>query len=344
MRRLSVFNFFIAALALAAAAAAGDFPVRNFHNASIRDLGGTGDLEADFRALASGIDDPAWIGYAMPRIPGGGRRWNGDSRCGTLYLEDGREDHDHGGAEAGTFLVLLRVAGAEVVKVRAVSTDCDVDAGGLDVHAFSSVEPRQSLDLLVDLADRGRRLAAETLFAIAFHDEPAADAILERVALGDLDWGRENQAVLWLGSLRGRPGFEILERLARTSDDAGLRHDVTFGLHVSRLPEALEVLIAMARRDASRRVRRQALFWLSQEAGRRAVEEIERATEEDPDLEVKKYAIFALSQLPPDQGVPLLVRHARTHPHPEVRKKAMFWLGQSGDERALDFFEEILLD
>jgi hypothetical protein len=33
---------------------------------------------------------------------------------------------------------------------------------------------------------------------------------------------------------------------------------------------------------------------------------------------------------------------ARKNRNKEVRKDAMFWLGQSGDPRALAFFEEVL--
>jgi HEAT repeat protein len=63
---------------------------------------------------------------------------------------------------------------------------------------------------------------------------------------------------------------------------------------------------------------------------------------DDPDREVRKKAVFSLSQLPKDEGVPKLIAVARTHRDPEVRKQAMFWLGQSGDERAVQFFEDVL--
>ena len=39
----------------------------------------------------------------------------------------------------------------------------------------------------------------------------------------------------------------------------------------------------------------------------------------------------------------VLLGIARQHPQPRVRKEAIFWLGQSGDPKALDLFEEILL-
>ena len=62
----------------------------------------------------------------------------------------------------------------------------------------------------------------------------------------------------------------------------------------------------------------------------------------DPDSEVRRRAVFAISQLPKDEAVPKLIELARRHRDPEVRQQAMFWLGQSGDSRALRFFEEVL--
>ena len=69
---------------------------------------------------------------------------------------------------------------------------------------------------------------------------------------------------------------------------------------------------------------------------------ITAAIENDPDTDVNRRAVFALSQLPKDAGVPLMIDVARKNKNPAVRKQAMFWLGQSGDRRALRFFEEIL--
>jgi hypothetical protein len=40
--------------------------------------------------------------------------------------------------------------------------------------------------------------------------------------------------------------------------------------------------------------------------------------------------------------VPALIALAESHRDREVREQAMFWLGQSGDPRALTFFEQVL--
>lgn len=344
--------------ALARELSVQNFPVQNFQHAQIHAVDRSGDLASDFRTLAKRIQAPAWVSYALPRAArhqpyehhhvGSHHEasQHGASHCGTYYLEGRQQGHSqqniHDDGKSETFLVLLRVADGEVRKIHGISSACDIDAGGLDVHAFSAVDPRQSLDLVVSLAEAaGRRVREPSLFVIAQHDEPAVDPLLEEIATGARDWDQQNQAVFWLG-VRGRRGFEILRRLARTHDDADLRHHITFGIYVARDAGSVPLLIEMARGDKAREVRRQAMFWLAQEASREAVDELERASEEDPDVEIKKHAIFALSQLPAERGVPLLIRHAKTHPHPAVRKQALFWLGQSGDEKALEFIEDIL--
>ncbi len=46
--------------------------------------------------------------------------------------------------------------------------------------------------------------------------------------------------------------------------------------------------------------------------------------------------------MPKDEGVPKLIEVARINRNRDVRRQAMFWLGQSGDPRALRFFEDVL--
>lgn len=98
-------------------------------------------------------------------------------------------------------------------------------------------------------------------------------------------------------------------------------------------------------RDGSRprATRKAALFWVSQSAADAVTAGLDSiVADEVLDLEVRESAIFALSQRPDDESVPALIRIARTSPHPELRRKALFWLAQSGDERAIELFEEIL--
>ena len=328
-------------------------------------------LEREIRAAAArgGI---TWVGYRVPMtagprqmccydtMPGASDR---DACCGVCQLERGsgvtmnRGDNQSSRGSRITleppteFLVLARLEGGAVTRVRTFTPDCDVDAGGLPLVWLSDVKPDDSLAWLASLVtaapadrdERRERVAKTAIAAIALHSGAAADRILEGfVAPARPEWLRSDTA-FWLGSERGEPGARLLARMIAQDPSDKVREKVTFALSVSKVPAALTTLIATARDDKSTRVRGQALFWLAQQAGKEATAVIANAIDNDPDTEVKKKAVFALSQLPKDEGVPKLMEVARTNRNPEVRKQAMFWLGQSNDPRALKFFEEILL-
>jgi hypothetical protein len=148
--------------------------------------------------------------------------------------------------------------------------------------------------------------------------------------------------VTWLSGVSQAESVRSLAALARSSEKK-LVDGALAALSVHAGAEALDATIALARTGATAQARGQALFWLAQRAGTQAVGAIDDALARDPDTEVKTRAVFALSQLPPDEGVPRLIDVARSHSNPAVRKQAMFWLGQSGDPRALAFFESVLL-
>ncbi len=318
-----------------------------FFNAEVRPLGTPApDLERAFTALLARDDGPAWVAYTVPMVAGrqmlccGGPSMCSLERTGDCFVN--RDDAEDGSA-GRELRVLLRIRDGRLTEIRAFSSDCRLDAGGLPVYVWQGIEPRPSLELLVERARTGSEDVAEgALVAAAHHAGAEADRLLEAVARGEQLPRFDEEAVFWLGEARGTGGFEALERLRRDLRDTETREQIAFALQLSEAPGALPALIDMARHDQDGEVRGQALFWLSQEAGEQAVAAIVEAGEEDPDLEVKERAIFALSQLPPDRGVPLLIRYARTHDTPEVRKQAIFWLGQTEDPRALDFFEEIL--
>jgi hypothetical protein len=148
--------------------------------------------------------------------------------------------------------------------------------------------------------------------------------------------------VTWLTGVSQAESVRSLAALARSAEKK-LMDGALAALSVHAGAEALEATIALARTGTTAQTRGQALFWLAQRAGVQAIGAIDDALARDPDTDVKKRAVFALSQLPADEGVPRLIDVARSHSNPAVRKQAMFWLGQSGDPRALAFFESVLL-
>jgi hypothetical protein len=324
-------------------------------------------LEREVRAVAV-RGGTAWIGYRMPMVAGPRQMCCFDTIadagacCGVCRLAGGGgvsmsrgEVRDSRGSritlEPPTeFLILARLEGGVVGRVRTFTPDCDIDAIDLTLVWLNDVKPDDSLAWLASLvtpasdAGEGRdRVAKTAIAAIALHNVAAADRILERfVAPASPEWLRSDTA-FWLGSGRGEAGARLLARMVTQDPSDKVREKVTFGLSVSKVPAALTTLVATARDDRSTKVRGQALFWLAQKAGKEAVGVIVGAIDNDPDTEVKKKAVFALSQLPKDEGVPKLMEVARNNRNPEVRKQAMFWLGQSHDPRAVKFFEDILL-
>jgi hypothetical protein len=154
------------------------------------------------------------------------------------------------------------------------------------------------------------------------------------------DLGGERLA--WLGTADEEHGLESLRSLSAAAGRK-LREELVFALYLFNGPAAVADLIGLARRDPDTEIRKDAIFWLGQKASAAAVAALGEVIASPEALEIKKAAVFALSQLPEETGTPMLLRIARQNPQPRLRKEAIFWLGQSGDPRALDFFEEILL-
>jgi HEAT repeat protein len=324
----------------------------------------TGPLLAEVKMWTSQPSQPQWLGYAVPQI---GRErmmccadydssWR--NACGHCRLED-RDSRANTSSreEAGTakleaprsIAVLFRAENKRVTKIRVVSMECSLDAGGLPFVWLSGVKPAESVELLetfVRAADLNAHDDDHTshgaLTAIALHADPAADRALESFTHSGEPESLRKQTAFWLGAAREKSGLAVLKKMAKSDPNSEVRAQVTFALSVSHEQDAVEEMIRMAHDDQNAHVRGQALFWLAQKAGQKAVGAITGAIENDPDTDVKKKAVFALSQLPKDEGVPKLIEVAQTNRNREVRKQAMFWLGQSHDPRALAFFEKIL--
>ena len=181
---------------------------------------------------------------------------------------------------------------------------------------------------------------SETLYVLYRLSDKRVDRIRFASAECPLDAG--GLTITWLTGVSATASLDWLTRFT-TGDAAGrLRNQAVVAVALHADPLALDRLIAFARDGKDARLRGDALFWIAQRAGAKALATISGAIDTDPDTEVKKKAVFALSQMPKDEGVPKLIEVARTNRNVEVRRQAMFWLGQSGDPRALKFFEDIL--
>jgi HEAT repeat protein len=351
----------VAVLALAVPAFASPPPRVTHARLETRAIDGT--LEKTARAWAAAQSAPAWLGYEV-------RTTGGQEMCCYDSVDDSRsgvpsgcriEQHGSFSNRRGdddrlsflddeTGIVLLRAEQGRIGRIRMLSRGCGIDAGGLGLVWIDDVKPAESLALLGSLVgagsvtdeDRKDKLSDGALMAIAMHEGAAADDALERFLDPSRPVRVRKQAAFWMGVARGRRGYEALSRLVREDASDNVREHAVFALSQNETPEAVDAMIRVAREDRSTHVRGQALFWLGQKAGKKAVAAITSAIENDPETEIKKKAVFALSQLPKDEGVPRLIEVAKSNRNPEVRKQAMFWLGQTGDARALAFFQEVL--
>ena len=331
-----------------------DVPVRSAH---LEKRDAAHGLQPAVDAVLHADQGPAWLAWRVPAVARSGDRgnWNdGEGRC--VLDDDGDFRGDHGiRGNLEDLVVLVRGTAGAIDRLTFSDARCTVDAGGRTVYWLDSVVPAESVRLIAgvvtnrarsdrgdgDHGDRHRDPAQRGIAAIALHRDDASDAALGQfVQPSSPKWLRRD-AAFWLGAARGESGAAIVTKLARTDADESFREHLTFVLTLTG-ESGIPTLIDLAKHDASAGVRGQALFWLAQKAGQRAVATLGQAVSEDPNSEVRKRAVFAISQLPKDDAVPKLIELAKTHRDPEVRKQAMFWLGQTGDPRAIAFFESLL--
>lgn len=321
-------------------------------------------LEKEVQALTASRRGPEWLGYTVPLAPGAsficclgsGSSFAKSMGCCSGCRLEGKNEvytssdrHPCQQRSSGQLNVLFRIEGERIRKVRVFTADCALAGGGLPLHWLTGVPPAESLRFLASLVGSasagksGEDFADDALWAIAAHDEPQADVILERFAAPGQPYQLREKASFWIGQQRGRHGFEFVRDLLRREQDSRMREHLTFVLSETNEAEAIPELIRVARTDPIAKVRGEALHWMAQKAGKKVAGEVVEAIERDPETEVKKKAVFALSEMPDNEGVPLLIQLARTHKNPEVRKEAILWLGESDDPRALAFLEDVLL-
>ncbi|MBZ5729453.1 MAG: HEAT repeat domain-containing protein [Acidobacteriia bacterium] len=305
-------------------------------NAKVDTHSAAAGLEQEFRQLTAAQPQPAWIAWSVAAVRGHNMgcdyvRGESMSAPGVVHLEP--PDHT---------VILFRVENNAVDRIRALSPDCEIDAGGVAVHWLTDVAPAQSIALLATFVPQRDMDGNGAVTAIGMHADPAADSALERfVAPDQPEWLRQRAAGA-IGSARGHHGLEILKNLIANDPSENVRQRAISGLSNSKEPEALDLLIAIARNDKNPRMRAQAVSALSRKSGQPALAAITNAIENDPDTQVRRRAVSALQSLPDGSGIPLLIQVVKTTRDAEVRKQAMNTLGQSHDARALAFFEEVL--
>jgi hypothetical protein len=169
-------------------------------NAKLQTRPVNGSLEATFRTIVSSSAEPAWIGFSVPQVMGE------RSMCGTVSLEGAKE-----------FVMLYRVVGGQVEKIRTYASDCTFDAGDLPLNWLTGVDGSQSAMLLssfippVDTKD-SRQLANSALSAIARHQD-GAQALIELARRPQVSPQMRQEAVRWLGRSKDPRATKFFEEV-----------------------------------------------------------------------------------------------------------------------------------
>jgi len=292
-------------------------------------------LEQTLRPLVTAQPQPAWIGYSVPSVRAGlgGCEYvrDGYGQTGVVHLEP----PDHA-------IILFRVDGGEIVRVRSLSPDCEIDAGNVPFHWLNDVKPAESVALLAALGEKRDRYSDNAMSAVAVHADPSAEAILRRYLDPSQPSSVRLRAVGWFGSYRGRSGYEVVKNLVLNDPDERIRERAISNLGNNREADAVDLLIDRVRKDTNPRLRMAAISALNRHAGKKVLDTFQFAVENDPDVQVKRRVVSALQSMPDGEGIPLLIQLARQTKDNEIRKQAMNSLSNSHDLRAVTFFEDVL--
>lgn len=363
-----------AVLALTTTAADAQAPQPNISNGKVEVRQGTA-IEREIAAVsAPSATEPVWLAWRAPMVHGDRdlcSSWYTD-RWGAFRGEMLGETNVQvvGGSvtadprpqfatptgpiplEGGTsILVLVRTIGGQVERLRTISDDCPLDAGGRTVYWLPGVTPAESLRYLSGLTraqqkDRAltsseRTIADSAVRAMGYHRETSADGMLEQLATSHPDSNVRRQAASTMGGLRGAAGLAAVTRLLSSEKDAERRRALVSA--IGRSPEAAAVnQLRALTRDADSGVRAEAASLFVTRGGTSVVPEALQILENEKDDSVKRRIVSAIGRLPGDAGLPHLIQLARTSTNAVVRKEAVTVVSHSKDPRAIAFLEELI--
>lgn len=317
-------------------------------------------------AEAAASVDPVWIAWRVPMVPGDRdlcSTWsNGEVVSRGLVLEDLPRDAAQPGFQAprgpvqleagASLVVLLRMAGGEVERVRVVAGDCPIDAGGRRVVWLSAITPATSVQYLDALtappalpADTHRRVASTAVMAIALHEDAAADRVLDRIlsqpVAPDGDTSLRSAAASWTARARGRRGFDRIVALLASERDAAFRRTLASTLAATREPETLSSLSTLARSDADEQVRAEAVFGLARLTPSSDLAQVRTLLANDASAVVKRRGVRGLAQRRSDDTIALLIDLARSSDQ-VIRTEAVRAISRSSDPAAIAYLTSVL--
>jgi len=221
------------------------------------------------------------------------------------------------------------------------------------------------------------RLADRATFAVALHDDARVESILTDIIRRPISEPVRSRAIYWLGyTPESQAKNTLLAEIARNPQESSdARQQAISALGMSRAAATLPLLESlfetMTARELKRRalsgiarndnsdgaatyliriaetekeleLRKSAISSLGRIAGEKSLGALTNTLDSSPETEIQKQAVIAIGRRPKDEAIPILIRTARNHGKMQVRKVAIQVLAQTGDERAVAFFRELL--
>ncbi|MEO6213245.1 MAG: HEAT repeat domain-containing protein [Vicinamibacterales bacterium] len=304
-RRLLALATTFTSVAVLGAAAAAQQP--RIINGRLTPQAVSSNLSQTFRSLVASQAETGWIGY---NVPVSGERMmccfanaNGTTYisgsfvssdgpcCGACRIEPstdtatavreraapGSRAQDPVKLEGSQrMVVMFRVVDRQVERIRTFSEECELDAGGRQVHWLQDVRAAESIALLTSLVgqdgDRKSRITNGAISAIGMHADGSAAITLVALARDHASPAVRGDALFWVAQLAGQKAIGTITAAIENDPDTDVKKRAVFAL--SQLPqsEGVPLLISVARKNQNPAVRKQAMFWLGQSKDPRATE------------------------------------------------------------------------
>ncbi|MBC7932438.1 MAG: HEAT repeat domain-containing protein [Rubrivivax sp.] len=260
-----------------------------------------------------------------------------------IYASDREED-----VRQSVIHVLADMAGAraEGKLVEIARGDRSSEMRQQAIHRLGERGTESSFAELTKLfeSERDPEVKAHILHSFSEMKDPRAESKLLAAARDRGEHAEVRQrAIHWLGEREGDTSVHELMKIFQGEPGTEVREQIIHALSEMKSKLAEDKLFEIARSTASEELRQSAIHRLGELVSERSFQMLSDTVNSSGEkTEVQLEAVRAISERPTEQSVPMLIKVARTHPNPEVRKEAIRKLGETGDQRAVEFFREIL--
>jgi len=299
---------------------------------------------------ANGVNGRFWVGYQFEVRPGvavdfeivngnGVYVWNDDSLASDPRYET---------RELGLFM-LYDTQRESFIRADVYNLRRNHEYSNYPVYWAGRISNEESLNYLKSIIDSSAAdpdgLANRALYALSLHDDARVDAMLMELIRRPAAEPLRTRAISLLGTTPESPAKNTLlaELVRNEKETADVRRTALSALASSRSAAMLPVFQNFYETMTARDLKRIALHGMARsDNSEAAATYLIHVVDGDADVEMQKQAVAAIRRLPKERSVPTLIRIARDHPKMPVRKTAIQVLGQTGDERAVAFFRELL--